>query len=204
MKKTGLLFIVIVMTILGVNAQKYKILEGTLSGLKGETELNVVFDYTNLKVENSPEKKFVTQQVAEKNKEKKGEGDEWKTAWETTDRTDLYEPRWFNDFNGEASKIGLTAGYDMENANYTATCKAIHIVNIGVAAGPFSQPAEVEMEVVITKTGESTVLARISITKAKTGSYDLGDMFVENRRICSAFGTTGDGLAKCIIKNTKK
>ncbi|HRB40448.1 MAG TPA: hypothetical protein PKX86_07055, partial [Bacteroidia bacterium] len=68
MKKqiASLLFIAAVVST--ASAQKIKILDGSLAGLKGETKLNVVYDYSNMGVGSfAKEEEYVAKKTREYN-----------------------------------------------------------------------------------------------------------------------------------------
>ncbi|MDR2410244.1 MAG: hypothetical protein LBE13_19335 [Bacteroidales bacterium] len=183
-----------------VSAQK--VTEGSLAFLKGVEELHFNFDYKGMMIKKQTEKQYVAEQVREKNKDKKGEGDEWKTSWETTDREYIQEI-FLQDFNKEITGIGPEGG-DFPNANYVATVKTIWL-DPGYMAGPMTKISTVTVEVTITKTGSTKVLAKVLIKKAKGNYYDMANTYsTDARRIGSSYGEAGERLGKVIAKTINK
>ncbi|MEG1556498.1 MAG: hypothetical protein RR356_07225 [Bacteroidales bacterium] len=201
MKKIGMLLMTIMM-VSNVNAQKVKILSGNIDALNGQETIKFTFDYGKMKIDGKSEAAYIAEEVKEKNKDKKGSGGEWKIAWETTDRTDIYQVKFVEDFNKEAAQLNLTGAEDA-TAEYLATVKTIEIFP-GTNAGPFSKRAWVTVEIVITHIQSNEVVAKILIEKAQSGSYDMGSMFIDNRRIGSAYGEAGESLAELMLKILKK
>jgi len=202
MKKTVFVIVIALLTMLNVDAQKVKIESGNLAFLKGQTKINFNFDYSVMKVDSKSEKAYVEEQVKSKNKEKKGSGDEWKTDWETSYRTDFFQKKVIEDFNTVTESIALEGGY-FEDAPYTVTIKTT-VIDPGVSAGPFTRPSMVSVEVIFSKTNSTDVLAKIAIEEAKSGNYDMANKFYDIGRIASAFGEAGENLGDAVIKALKK
>ncbi len=199
MKKVILLAACAFLSVSGLKAQK--LVEGSLAFLKNEKQINLVFDYTDMKVDGDPGKEYVDDQVKDKNKDKSGSGDEWKKKWETTYRTDFFQERFIKDFNKE-TKGSIEAGY-FQDAKYQATVKTIDM-DPGFYGGVVQKVAWVTLEVTLTEKGSSAVLAKIQIKKAAGSQYDMGSMPVFELRIASAYGEAGENLAEFIVKQLKK
>jgi hypothetical protein len=202
MKKTVFVIVMALLTMLNVTAQKVKIESGNLAFLKGQANINFNFDYSGMKVDGKSEKAYVDEQVKSKNKEEKGSGDEWKTNWDNSYRTDFFQKKVIEDFNEATESIALEGGY-FEDAPYTVTIK-ITVLDPGVSAGPFTRPSEVSIEAIFTKTNSTDVLTKIVIEEAKSSKYDVANNFYDAGRIASAFGEAGENLADAVIKALKK
>lgn len=101
----SLLFVSSVMT-----AQKMKVLSGNFQNLKGITEYNLTFDYSNLKID-----KFDTEEAFLKDKmekrEEKGTDEDFKKSW-FADRENRYEPKFIESFNKRFDNREVTAAKD--------------------------------------------------------------------------------------------
>lgn len=200
MKTTGLMAICLFVLMNGAQAQK--VTGGSLNFLKEVQELHFKFEYKAMMVKKQTEQQYVAEKVKEKNKDKKGEGDEWKTAWETTDREHIQET-FLTDFNAELTAMGLEGG-DFPDADYVATVKTVWL-DPGYMAGPMTKPSIVTVEIVFTKRTSSQVVAKVSISKAKGSLYDFGNTYGSDAsRIGSAYGEAGEKLGKVIAKILKK
>jgi hypothetical protein len=183
-----------------VSAQK--VTEGSLAFLKGVEELHFNFVYKGMMVKKQTEQEYVSEQVREKNKDNKGEGDEWKTAWETTDREYIQEV-FLQNFNEEIAGMGPEGG-DFPNAGYEATVKTLWL-DPGYMAGPLTKISTVTIEVTITKKGSSKVLAKILVKKAKGSFYDMANTYsTDARRIGSSYGEAGEKLGEAVAKVLKQ
>ena len=75
-----------------LSAQRFKIVEGNLSFLKGETSINLEYTYDGMSVgKYATEKEYVDSKVSEYNTKKPGKGDSWARSW-VADRTMRFQP----------------------------------------------------------------------------------------------------------------
>ena len=102
-----------------------EIVSGDLSFLKGQTSINVVFDFTEFKLEKETEAEFLAREVAEKNQKEAGSGDKFKENW-ISDR-DLKFVAGFKKVLGERVSIPVTD----PNAKYTLVVCNINLTNKG-------------------------------------------------------------------------
>jgi hypothetical protein len=199
MRKITLMAICLIVFMSIVSAQK--VTEGSLAFLKGVDELHFDFVYKGMMIKKQTEQQYVAEQVREKNSDKKGEGDEWKTAWETTDREYIQEVL-IEDFNKELAGIGPEGGY-FPDAAYVATVKTIWL-DPGYMAGPMTKISTVTVEVTFTKKGSTKVLAKVLIKKAKGNYYDMANTYsTDARRIGSSYGEAGEKLGEAVVKALK-
>jgi hypothetical protein len=196
MRKIILLMLSIVFCIASAQAQKLK--EGSLDFLKGETKLNISFDYTELKVDGKAEKEFVEHNVERMNIEEPESGDIWKAEWDNSFRIKIFHPGFIKETNRELfdNDRKLRIG-TFDDANYQAIVKVFEIIP-GKNAGPFSDDPNVNVEVVFTKIDNNEVLAKILIKKS------LGKPFSNfEGRIGSAYENVGENFGKFLAKKLK-
>ncbi len=145
--------------------------------LNNEKQLNIVIDYSIVKIDGYTEAEFVEYQCI------RG-GEKWKTKWDSIIKKDLY--RKFTGYFNEnfIGKSDLRGG-NFPDAGYIATVKLVKIDFYGTT----------EAKVIITKKGSDTVLSIIDIVGrgGRAGSREnlMGDGF---RRAGSDFG-------KKVLKN---
>lgn len=97
------------------SAQKIKIQEGNLKDLKGQTKMNVVYDYSNMGVGSyAKEDDYIKKKTADYNAKEPGRGDDWAKKWEG-DRKNRFEPSFVELFN---KKSPVMIG-DFADAKYT-------------------------------------------------------------------------------------
>jgi hypothetical protein len=102
-----------------------EIISGDLSFLKKQTSINVVFDFTNFKLEKETEAEFLAREVADKNKKEAGSGDKFKENW-INDR-DVKFVEAFKKVLGE--RVNITV--NDPNAKYTLVVCNINLTNKG-------------------------------------------------------------------------
>jgi hypothetical protein len=197
MKKTSIL--VIGMMCFMLSAQAQKVTQGSLAFLKGETALQIAFDYDGLKVNGKTEQAFVEAEVSAKNNKEAGSGDQWKAEWEAAPKQ-YFAPAVVDYFNQKME--GKITGALNAKANYLATVKTIDITT-GYMAGPMSKPAAVTVKVVFTKKGSSEALATVEIKNARTNGFNLSKYVIMGDRIGSAYSYVGQNLAVAVLKAVK-
>jgi hypothetical protein len=106
-------------------AKAQKIVSGDLSFLKKQTSINVVFDFTNFKLEKETEAEYLAREVADKNKKEAGSGDKFKENW-IKDR-DVKFVEAFKKLLGERIDINVND----PNARYTLVVCNINLTNKG-------------------------------------------------------------------------
>ena len=198
MKKFFLIFMLSSL-IFYTQAQKVKIKEGSLKFLKGQTELNFVFDYEGMLVEGEPEEVYIQKKYKDEEEDSAGAGDKWLTAWQTTDRKNVYEVKLLKYFNMQMGQFHLKGSRNNNEAPYTATIRTIDIETVG----DLFTATELTVEIIITERNSSKTLARISISEASGNYFDYAMAIKDNLRIADAYRDVGEQLAGLIIKAIK-
>lgn len=91
---------VIIMVLLLTNftyAQRYKVLEGDIENIKGITEYNVAFDYSNIQIHGFDSEQDFLQDKMKKREHKEGAAEKFKDEW-FSNRQNFYEPRFLDYF----------------------------------------------------------------------------------------------------------
>ena len=182
-KLVVVLFAMCAMTAL--QAQKIK---GDASCLKGQSEINIQFDYKGVTYDGDSETKYLKE-------ENKAKDPEWKTAWTSTFRTDKWEPRLIEDLNKEIVKNGMEVG-NFPDAKYTILVKVIDI-DPGTFAGPMSMPARITCIVSFLKNGSKSPFATLELKKI---SYKYFMSPMPEQRVGEAMSCVGDAIGKQISK----
>jgi len=188
-KPLGLLFALAIS--IGISAQRIKVIEGDLSALKGEQNINTEFTYDNMKVgKYDKEADYVSDKTTSLNKKEPGRGDTWAKAW-ITDRKDRFEPK-FNELFEKSSNMSIS-----KNAKYTLIFKTI-TTEPGFNIGITRKNAEINAEVVLVETAnKDKVIAKATVQKAvgrTFGGYD----FDTGERISEAYADAGKALGKYV------
>lgn len=184
------------------NAQKVKLEEGDLAFLKGETELNVVYDFSSLQVGDFPsEKSYKDKKIKELNEKEAGRGDKWAESWER-DKEVRFPEKFEELLRKGLSGRKIEAGRNNENAKYTLIIRT-KFIEPGFNVGVMSRPAGVSYEYVfVEKNDETKALARLTQEKVP-GAQAMGMDYDTGTRISESYAKGGKMLAAFIVKNLK-
>jgi hypothetical protein len=186
----GILLVFSLFIFSSVQAQKISLSEGDLSPLAGQKELNLEFEYSNMRVGKMSEEDYVNKKKDEYNKKEAGRGDTWAKAW-VDDRQTRFEPKFimsFNQFSG-----GMTAG-PMAAAKYTLKLKTT-FTEPGFNIVVHRENARINMEAWLVETAnKDKVLAKVLVEKSPGGAWFEND-FDTGQRIAEAYGNAGMTLA---------
>ena len=182
-------------------AQKLK--SGEVKVLKGQTTVNLQYDYSNMgvgKFKNADE--YVGDRTADMNKKKPGSGDQWAASW-VKDRESRFQPMFEKNFNAKLSKFGVTAKPNDKEAKYTLIIHTI-FVEPGYNVGFTRKNAYIDMEVTLVETAApDKPLALISMPKIQSVNM-MGYDYDTGGRIQSCYDRAGDDLGKFLDKNALK
>jgi len=102
-------------------SQEIKLESGDLSFLKGQTQVTVEYNYSEMAVAEYPkEADYVTHKMDEANKTTPGSGDKWFANWKE-DRTKLFQPEFEYELNKRTKS--LVASSSATNTTYTLIVK---------------------------------------------------------------------------------
>ena len=197
MKKVFLSLLLLLAIQIVTNAQRIKKLSGDPSIIKGETKLNVVFTYNDMRVGKfDREEDYIKTKKEEYNKKEDGKGDRWEDSW-IGDRKSRFEPN-FIDLFMKHSDFALG---DYPNAKYTM------VINTKRTEPGFNiyitkKNAEIDLEIQIIETGSKKVIAEYTVVKAPGrtfGGYD----YDTGLRIEESYATAGKYFAKELSRDLK-
>nr|WP_294938048.1 hypothetical protein [uncultured Flavobacterium sp.] len=142
--KQILLFLTLFLSCLA-SAQRFDILEGDLKNLKGITEYNITFDYSNMKVHGyETEEEFLNDKM-EKRKNVDGKAEKFREEW-FSDRENRYEPQFIAYFNKRFPKGEIKLVKDKE-VKYTMNVKTVWVY-----PGYVVEPAKITAIITISET----------------------------------------------------
>ena len=183
-------------------AQKFKIQSGDAKFLKGTEVVNVIFDYSEMKLmkKNYTEEEYIPKRVEELNKKTEGAGDLWKKQWERS-KEELWNPKFIMLFNKVLSKENINTKLK-ENAQspYTLVVK-VKWIYPGWDAGIMKQPAKVTTQLTFIETDSKKVVCDIESTDAPGDQW--GSNFNNETRVGEGFAKTGKTLAQRIERDVK-
>lgn len=199
MKPIFITFFVFLTTI--VQAQKLKNEVGNLNFLKGTTQMNVVFNYDNLKMmkENFTESEYIEAHKKNLNEKESGTGDFWVDQWKSAKKL-LWEPKFItllNKYSGNKIKYSL----DNKNAKYTMIVDVVWLYP-GWDAFMMKQPAKVTTNIKIVATANMQDVL-YSVESIDAPGNQFGSNFNNESRLAEGFAKTAKTLSKKISKITK-
>ena len=200
MKKVNLLVLFIGLATIGFS-QKIKSTSGSLDFIKGVTELNVEYDYSEMAVGKfKTEQAYLDKKVSEKNKKEAGAGDRFLASWNGS-RERVYQPKFEALFNKTLAKKSMIIGEDRTDAKYTLIVKTTFTepgYNIGIS----KKPSFINFEYTFVETGKTESLCTLVQNKVP-GSQAMGMDFDTSTRISESYAKAGKMLAGYIYKQIK-
>ncbi len=197
----NLLFIATLVFTTALMAQKAKVTKGDWGNLKGISEYNVVFDYSDLQIPKyDSEEEFLKDKMAKRDEKEPGTGEKFKESW-YSDREAYYEPRFIETFN-DRYKDGAVKVEKDSNAEYTMK---VHTTMIypGYNVGLVRHNSKLEVTISVYKTAEpDNAIFSADYTKIE-GQGNGGFDFNSGQRIADAYIIFARALTKHMYKNTK-
>jgi hypothetical protein len=188
-----------------------KLTSGDISVLKGQGEVNLQFDYSQMAVGKfKTEDAYVDNKKTELNKHKAGSGDDWAEKWKT-DKTEKYQPGFERGMNMVLSRFNFAARENAVTAKYTLLVHTTFL-EIGMAsvvgygfgpAGHKDTYISASVDLVETE-NPSKVLATIEM-KRENSEYQGGWTDVDTgMRIQGSYTRAGQDLAGFIYRTNYK
>lgn len=178
------------------DAAKVKLKSGSLDALKGTTEMNVQYDYSNMTVttKNKPEAEFIEDKKADYNKKEAGKGDTWAKSW-VADRDKRYKVQFKEEFDKQS---GVTLK-ENSDAKYTLIFHTTH-TETGFNIGVTRRNAYIDGEATIVETANpSNVIAVITVSDAQGGTFGGYD-FDSGTRLQESYAVAGKYIGKFLKK----
>ena len=156
-------------------AQKTKITKGTFSELKGQTEVNVVWDYSQAQVRGGspfanwkalPEAEWLQKIVDKKNEKEAGTGDDWNKKWAAA-KPGSFEPS----FEVKMAEMwqGTSVKRGLDNAKYTIRVKVTYM-DPGYSMGVSASDAWLSGIIEVVETGTDNVSSSLTMDMIKGAS----------------------------------
>jgi hypothetical protein len=201
MKKAFLFLAAAMLLSFSLQAQKIKIASGDFDFLKGETIVNLKYDYSDMAVGKfDREEDYVQKKVDDYNKKYPGtgRGDQWKEAWEG-DRETRFEPKFEQLLNQYTKPKGITFAKDQNDAPYTLILKTV-FTEPGFNVYVTKKPALINVEAIFVETANPENVLGV-ITSDKNPGRTFGDAdFDTGIRIAEAYAKCGKELAIFMVK----
>ncbi len=200
MKKQFTILLVLVATI--CFSQKAKVQEGDFKSLKGISEYNLVFDYTDVQIPKfKSEEEFLNEKMEKRDKKEPGTGQKFKDSW-FADRESQYEPKFIESFNKRFENGEVKIDRDLESAEYTMK---IHTTSLsaGYNIGISRKDAMIDAIISVYKNDNpNNVILEVKYTGA-VGAGAHGHDYDSGYRISECYAKLAKTFAKTILKKSK-
>ena len=201
MKKLFVFIAVALFSIMSVDsyAQKIKQVSGSLGSLKSVSEINVIYDYSDMRVGKFPnEADYIAKKKADYNKKEAGRGDTWEKSW-VADRDARFHPQFEELFTKHS---GIKSGSN-SSAKYTLIVK-VKRTEPGFNIHVMRKYAEIDCEILLVETAnQAKVISKTTVTKAPGRTYGGYD-YDSGTRVQEAYAMAGKAFGKYVKKKTKK
>lgn len=201
MKKLKLSLLFIAGLSLVSMAQKIRTESGDLSFLKGQTELNVKYDFSDFQVGGfASEGEYKKKKMKEYNEKEAGRGETWEKSWER-DKKERF-PNKFEELFDKGLTGKIHAAQNNDKATYTLIVKTTFI-EPGFNVGVMRKSAAVAFEYIFVESDdESKVMAKLKqpdVPGSQFGGYD----YDTGSRISESYAKGAKMLAAYMVKNMK-
>jgi hypothetical protein len=204
MKKIGTILLLVGFMLPGIAifAQCKKV-SGDVSALKGQTVINLKYDYSKMAVgKYKTETEYMTHRVNDMNKKKEGDGDRWAIAYKA-DRTEKFQPSFEKSLNASLAKYKVTCKADAADAKYTLVVRTT-FMEPGYNVGVTRQNAYIKVEVDLVETANPAVVIASLLMKKEDSINMMGYDFDTGSRVQSAYDRAGGHLGSFLAKNSFK
>lgn len=199
MKKQTILALTLLFTTV-IFAQKMKVVDGDFDFIKDQKQINVEFNYDNLKLfkKNLTNDEYVKERFEDLESKGKGKGKTWKKSWEAS-REIIYAPKFLELMNRDLYEDkGITFEEDLTEAKYTLIVDVVWIYP-GWNAAVMRQPAKLSTVLKFVETANRDNVA-LELTSENAPGNRFGGTFSNEDRIGEGFAKTGKTLSKLIMK----
>lgn len=184
-----------------MTAQRMDVVKGNFDFLKGQKEINVQFDYSELTLmkEKKSEAAYIEDRTNDLNEKNKNVGDIWAKKWKAS-RELSWNPKFLELVNVVLSKKDVDVSFQEEltTAPYTLIVKSVWIYP-GWDVMMMKQPAKVTTLLTFVETANpSNVL--VEITSEEAPGDQWGSNFSNETRIGEGYAKTGKSLAQRLLK----
>ncbi len=183
-----------------VYAQKMKVEQGAFDFIVGQKEVNVEFDYSDLKLmkENFTNDEYVTKRSGDLEAKTRGKGKTWEKAWNSS-RELIWNPKFLELMNKYLEKNeGIYFAEDLPDAKYTLIVETVWLYP-GWDAGIMKQPAKVTTNLKFVETAnKENILLEVSSKNAPGDQW--GNNYSNESRVGEGYAKTAKTLSKLILK----
>ena len=179
-----------------------KVKEGNIKNLKGITQYDVIFDYSNVQIPKyDSEEAFLKDKMALREKKNPGTGEAFRKSW-FNDRKERFQPKFIESFNKRFKKRNVVAYENNKEAKYVMKIHTTWMY-AGYNVGVVRHNAVINAEVTIyEKANPSNILLK-GVYRKVQGNGAFGFDFNSGYRISECYAKLAKNIALYIIKKAK-
>lgn len=196
----------IVLTAVGVMttsfAQKIKVKSGEISAIKGQTSINIEYDYEGMAVGKfETQEDYVEKKMTEYDEKEPGKGQKFKDSWYLAQK-ERFPNKFEQLMNDGFEKLGIKVSQNNTEAKYTFIVKTT-FTEPGFNVGVMRRPAFTNIILkIVETTNKDNVVCEIS-SDANPGQDFAGFDFDASYRIAESYAKCAKSLAKVMSKQLK-
>jgi len=182
-------------------AQKMKVNDGNIKNLKGISQFDLVFDYSNLQIPKfKSEEAFLEEKMTMREEKEKGSREKFRKSW-FSDRESKYEVKFVESFNKrfKDAKVKVSKENDSEYVMHIHTTKLYAGYNVGV----WRHNAEISATITVYKKDNPNKIVLKGLYKDVQGLGSMGYDFNSGDRIAECYAKLAKNIAYYIKKKAK-
>ena len=192
--------LVLALAFTSMYSQKIKVEQGSFDFIAGQKEINVEFNYDNMKVmkENFTNEEYITKRSADLEEKARGKGKTWEKAWNSS-RELIWNPKFLELMNKYLGKDkDMYFAEDLADTKYTLIVETVWLYP-GWDAGIMKQHAKVTTNLKFVETANTdNILLEVSSKNAPGDQW--GNNYSNESRVGEGYAKTAKSLAKLILK----
>jgi len=198
MKKLSIMLALLCTTVMF--SQKLKVTEGKFDFFEGQKEINVEFDYDNMKLfkKDLTNEEYMKERSADLEEKGRGKGKAWEKKWMAS-RELIYQPKFLELMNRRLEEDhGIYFSEGATDTKYTLIVETVWVYP-GWNAAVMRQPAKVSTKLIFVETANRDNVLLVITGKNAPGNR-FGGTFSNEDRIGEGYAKTGKSVAKLISK----
>tara|TARA_R110002167_G_scaffold163242_21_gene360030 strand:- start:556 stop:1161 length:606 start_codon:yes stop_codon:yes gene_type:complete len=184
-------------------AQKLKQLDGDIKNLKGISEYNLEFDYSDLEIPKfDSEEDFLADKMNKREEKEAGTGEKFRASW-FSDREEFYQPKFIESFNKRFDDGEIVLTPEKTDAKHTMQIHTTLIYS-GYNVGIVRKNAYIDAVITVYEAGNPDNVLYSGKYFAVQGGGAMGYDFNTGYRISEAYAKLAKSFAGLIRKKALK
>jgi hypothetical protein len=195
-----ILFALIGIFFYSVNSAQVRIISGSVEGLKGVKNVNIIYDYSNLSVGDFETEQGYLDKREANYKNEPGKFEKFKSSW-TGSRKTRYEPKFELMFNKTGEKSGIAGTNYADNGDVTLMVET-EFIEPGFHVGVVKRAAKINIKCTFYDNKNQPIV--VYVVKNVRGATPIGYDFDSGTRISEAYAKAAKILMSDLNKRLRK